>query len=150
MKGTTELNEGFDLVETASRSGNFRIFVQVLAAAGLEDTLRRAGPFTVFAPDDEAFVRQSKERLDDLFRVGHRELLRSVLRHHIVPEKILSADLKRRNEIKSVNGEELSIESRIGLWVNEAQITVFDLEASNGVIHGIDTVLISQSQAAAV
>lgn len=98
---------------------------------------------------DDAFVKMPKAKLENLFRPENREALRSLLRTHIVQGNLLSTDLKRHDEIRSMKGEELRIESRAGLWINEAQAITLDLKASNGVIHGIDTVLMLQTQGAA-
>lgn len=143
------MNEKYDLVETANHAGNFRIFLQVLEAAGLKDTLKETGPYTILAPVDDAFVKMPQTKLDDLFKSENRESLRSLLRNHVIAGDLPSRDLKRHDEIRSMNGEELRIESRAGLWANEAQVITPDLKASNGVLHGIDTVLMPQTQAAA-
>ena len=142
------MNEKYDVVETAKQAGNFRVFVQALEATGLQQTLQETSPYTILAPIDDAFLRIPKAKLENLFRNENRESLKSVLRNHIIDEKLLSTDLMRRNEIRSIEGEELRIESRTGLWVNEAQIITPDLKASNGVLHGISTVLMPQTQVA--
>lgn len=142
------MNEKYDLVETARRAGNFRVFVQALEVTGLEDILQGPGPYTVFAPVDDAFVRVPKDKLHNLFRTEKRDTLRSILTNHILSEKLSSTDLKKQDETRSMNGEKLSIESRAGLWINEGQVINPDLEASNGVIHGIDTVLMPETQVA--
>ena len=143
------MNEKYDLVETANHAGNFRLFLQALEAAGLKDTLQETGPYTILAPVDDAFVKIPQTKLHDLFKSENRESLRSLLRNHIVAGDLQSRDLKSHDEIRSMNGEELRIESRAGLWANEAQVITPDLKASNGVLHGIDTVLRPQTQAAA-
>ncbi len=144
------MKEKYDVVETADQVGHFRVFLQALEAAGLKETLRESGPYTIFAPVDDAFVKMPKAKLEDLFKTENRGSLQSLLRNHIVAGNLLSTDLKRHDEIRSMKGEELRIESRAGLWINEAQVITPDLKASNGVIHGIDTVLMHQTQAAAV
>jgi uncharacterized surface protein with fasciclin (FAS1) repeats len=144
------MKEKYDVVETANQAGNYRVFLQALEAAGLKETLRETGPYTIFAPVDDAFLRVPKARLEYLFRTENRESLQLLLRKHIIPGNLLSSDLKRRDGIRSMKGEELRIESRMGLWINEAQVITPDLKASNGVIHGIDTVLMFQAQSAAV
>jgi uncharacterized surface protein with fasciclin (FAS1) repeats len=144
------MKEKYDVVETANQAGNYRVFLQALEAAGLKETLRETGPYTIFAPVDDAFLRVPKARLEYLFRTENRESLQLLLRKHIIPGNLLSSDLKRRDGIRSMKGEELRIESRMGLWINEAQVIIPDLKASNGVIHGIDTVLMFQAQSAAV
>jgi uncharacterized surface protein with fasciclin (FAS1) repeats len=143
------MKENYDLVELANHAGNFRLFLQALEAAGLKDTLKETGPYTLLAPVDDAFVKMPQTKLHDLFKSENRESLRSLLRNHIIAGDLPSRNLKRHDEIGSMNGEELRIESRTGLWVNEAQVITPDLKASNGVLHGIDAVLMPQAQAAA-
>lgn len=143
------MNENYDLVETANHAGNFRLFLQALEAAGLKNTLKETGPFTILAPVDDAFLKIPQTKLHDLFKTENRESLRSLLRNHIIPGKLLSGEMKEHDEMSSMNAEDLIIESHTGLWVNEAQVITPDLKASNGVIHGIDAVIMPQTQAAA-
>ena len=143
------MNENYDLVETANHAGNFRLFLQALEAAGLKDTLKETGPFTILAPVDDAFLKIPQTKLHDLFMTENRESLKSLLRNHIIPGKLLSKEMKEHDEVSSMNAEDLIIESHAGLWVNEAQVITPDLKASNGVIHGIDAVIMPQTQAAA-
>jgi uncharacterized surface protein with fasciclin (FAS1) repeats len=143
------MNENYDLVETANHAGNFRLFLQALEAAGLKDRLKETGPYTILAPVDDAFLKIPQTKLHDLFKAENRESLKSFLRNHIIPGKLLSREMKEHDEMSSMNAEELRIESRAGLWVNEAQVITPDLKASNGVVHGIDTVLIPRTQVAA-
>jgi len=143
------MNENYDLVETANHAGNFRLFLQALEATGLRDTLKDTGPFTILAPVDDAFLKIPQTKLHDLFKTENRESLKSLLRNHIIPGKLLSGEMKEHDEISSMNAEDLIIESHAGLWVNEAQVITPDLKASNGVIHGIDAVIMPQPQAAA-
>lgn len=143
------MNGNYDLIETAKHAGNFRIFLQALEAAGLKATLEETGPYTIVAPVDDAFVKMPQTKLHDLFRRDNREPLGSLLRNHIIAGNLPSKELKRHDELRSVTGEQLRIESRAGLWINEAQVITPDLKASNGVLHGIDTVLMPQSEAAA-
>ena len=143
------MKEKYDLVETANHTANFRIFLQALEAAGLNDTLKETGPYTVLAPVDDAFIKMPQTKLHDLFKSENKDSLQSLLRNHIIAGNFRSRELKEYDEIRSMNGEELRIESRAGLWINEAQVITPDLKASNGVVHGIDTVLMPQTQAAA-
>ena len=143
------MTEKYDLVETANQTGNFRILLQALEAAGLKETLKTTGPYTVLAPVDDAFTKLPQAQLHNLFRSENRELLLRFLRNCIVAGNLPSRDLKERNKVRSMTGKELRIESRMGLWVNEAQIVTPDVEASNGVLHGLDTVLMPQTQTAA-
>lgn len=135
------MKEKYNIIEAAAKLGNFQVFTNLLNEARLEQSLRETGPYTVFAPTDEAFSRVPRTKLEDLRKPENRETLRLILSHHIVPAKLLVRDLKRLDSVKTTRGEELRIESRAGLWVNEAQVFSPDLEASNGVIHVIDTVL---------
>ena len=143
------MKEKYDLVETANQTGNFRLFLQALEAASLKDTLKETGPYTILAPVDDAFIELPQTRLHDLFKSENRDSLQSLLSNHIIAGNLPSRELKRHDELRSVNGEQLRIESRAGLWVNEAQIITPDVKASNGVIHGIHAVLMPQTQAAA-
>lgn len=143
------MNEKYDLVETANNAGNFRLFLQALEAAGLKDTLKETGPFTILAPVDDAFLKVPQTKLHDLFKTENRDSLKSLLKNHIIAGTLLSGEMKEHDEISSMNAEDLIIESHAGLWVNEAQVITPDLKASNGVLHGIDTVLMPQTQAAA-
>ena len=142
------MNEKYDLVETANHAGNFRLFLQALEAAGLKNTLKETGPFTILAPVDDAFLKIPQTKLHDLFKTENRESLKSLLRNHIIAGKLVSREMKEHDEISSMNAEDLIIESHAGLWVNEAQIITPDLKASNGVIHGIDAVIMPQTHAA--
>jgi uncharacterized surface protein with fasciclin (FAS1) repeats len=139
------MNEKYDLVETANHTGNFRIFLQALEAAGLNDTLKETGPYTILAPVDDAFIKMPQTKLHDLFKTENRDSLQALLKNHIIAGNIPSRELKRHDDVRSMNGEELRIESRAGLWVNEAQVVTPDLKASNGILHGIDTVLMPNS-----
>jgi uncharacterized surface protein with fasciclin (FAS1) repeats len=143
------MNEKYDLVETANHAGNFRLFLQALEAAGLKNTLKETGPFTILAPVDDAFLKIPQTKLHALFKTENRESLKSLLKNHIIAGKLLSGEMKEHDEISSMNAEDLIIESHTGLWVNEAQVITPDLKAANGVIHGIDAVIMPQTQAAA-
>lgn len=143
------MNDKYDLVETANHTGNFRILLQALEVSGLKDTLKETGPYTILGPVDDAFVKIPQTKLHDLFKSENRESLRSLLKNHIIAGNFPSRELKRHDELRSMNGDELRIESRAGLWANESQVITPDLKASNGVLHGIDTVLMPQTQAAA-
>jgi len=137
-----------DLIDIATRAGNFGVFKMVLYAGGLKDSLKEKGPYTIFAPTDEAFAKVPAAKLDALLMPENKETLQLMLRNHIVPGKLMASELMRLDHTKTAKGEELKIESRAGLWVNEAKIISPDLEASNGVLHGIDTVLLPQTQVA--
>jgi uncharacterized surface protein with fasciclin (FAS1) repeats len=143
------MNEQYDIIETANQSGNFRVFVQALEVTGLSESLKDSGPYTILAPIDDAFIKMPPSKRATLFNPTNRDSLRSLLKHHIVIGNVPSSDLKRRREIRTAGGEELKIGSVSGLWINEAQVLVTDIKASNGVLHAIDTVLIPEYRAVA-
>ena len=127
-----------DIVDTAVAAGNFKTLVTALNAAGLVDTLKGPGPFTVFAPTDEAFAKIPKADLDKL--LANKAKLKSVLTYHVVPGKVMSTDIKP-GKVKSVQGAQLTISTAGGVMVDKAKVVTADVAADNGVIHAIDTVL---------
>jgi uncharacterized surface protein with fasciclin (FAS1) repeats len=127
-----------DIVDTAVAAGNFKTLVTALNAAGLVDTLKGPGPFTVFAPTDEAFAKIPKADLDKL--LANKAKLKSVLTYHVVPGKVMSTDIKP-GKVKSVQGAQLTISTAGGVMVDKAKVVAADVAADNGVIHAIDTVL---------
>jgi uncharacterized surface protein with fasciclin (FAS1) repeats len=127
-----------DIVETAKNAGSFKTLVTALGAAGLVDTLKGKGPFTVFAPTDEAFAKIPKADLDALLK--DKAKLTSVLTYHVVPGKVMAADVKA-GKVKTVQGSELTVSTSMGVMVDKAKVTKTDIVADNGVIHVIDTVL---------
>lgn len=127
-----------DIVDKAVSAGNFTTLVTAIKAAGLVDTLKGKGPFTVFAPTDDAFAKVPKADLDALLK--DKEKLKSVLTYHVVPAKVLAKDVKA-GDVPTVNGKALKVTTNYGVKVNNAKVIATDVEASNGVIHAIDTVL---------
>ena len=127
-----------DIVDTAVAAGHFKTLVTALNAAGLVDTLKGPGPFTVFAPTDEAFAKIPKADLDKL--LANKAKLKSVLTYHVVPGKVMSTDIKP-GKVKSVQGAQLTISTAGGVMVDKAKVVAADVAADNGVIHAIDTVL---------
>jgi len=128
-----------DIVDTAVAAGNFKTLATALGAAGLIDTLKGKGPFTVFAPTDEAFAKIPKADLDALLK--DKAKLTSVLTYHVVAGKVLAKDIKP-GKVKTVQGGELTLATTGGVTVNGAKVTAADVMADNGVIHVIDTVLL--------
>jgi uncharacterized surface protein with fasciclin (FAS1) repeats len=128
-----------DLVETAVGAGKFKTLAAALTAAGLIDTLKGKGPFTVFAPTDEAFAKIPKADLDKL--LADKAKLTAVLTYHVVPGKVMAADVKA-GKVKTVQGSELTIATAGGVMVDGAKVTATDIVADNGVIHVIDTVVL--------
>jgi uncharacterized surface protein with fasciclin (FAS1) repeats len=132
---------GKNIVDTAIAAGNFKTLVTALQAAGLADTLKGDGPFTVFAPTDEAFAKIPKDQLNAL--MANKTLLIALLTYHVVPGKVMSTDLKNGMTIKTVPGENIIISlDNGGVMVNDAKVVQADIVSTNGVIHAIDTVLI--------
>ena len=127
-----------DIVDTAVKAGNFTTLVTAVKAAGLVDTLKGPGPFTVFAPTDAAFAKVPKATLDAL--LADKAALAKVLTYHVVPGKVMAADVKA-GMVKTVQGQELTLKTDGGVMVNNAKVVAADVAASNGVIHAIDTVL---------
>lgn len=133
-----------DIVDTALASDSFTTLCKAVTAAGLVETLRSEGPFTVFAPTNEAFAKHSAEELDALLK--DKKKLTAVLTYHVVPGKLVLSDFKRPKTVKTVQGQEIKIDGL--LWhirkyvkVNDAKTVKTDIEATNGVIHAIDSVL---------
>jgi len=128
-----------DIVDTAVGAGNFKTLATALQAAGLVDTLKGKGPFTVFAPTDEAFAKIPKAQLDAL--LADKAKLTAVLTYHVVPGKVMAKDVKA-GKVKTVQGGELTVGTTGGVTVDGAKVTTADIVATNGVIHVIDTVVL--------
>ena len=130
-----------DIVETAVSAGSFKTLVSAVEAAGLVDTLKGTGPFTVFAPTDEAFAKLPAGTVEGL--LADKEKLVSVLTYHVVAGKVMSGEVAGMSTATSVQGGSLAISTNDGkVHVGGAQVTSADVEASNGVIHVIDTVML--------
>lgn len=126
---------------TLKNAGNFKTLIKAVEAAGLVDTLKGAGPFTVFAPTDEAFGRLPAGELEALLKPENKERLKAVLIHHVVAEQLSAADLAGLRETRTLKRAALRIDAAGGLKVGDANVVRADLAASNGVIHVIDAVL---------
>ena len=127
-----------DIVDTAVAAGNFKTLATALGAAGLVDTLKGKGPFTVFAPTDEAFAKIPKADLDALLK--DKAKLTAVLTYHVVAGKVMAADVKA-GTVKTVQGSALTVATSGGVMVDKAKVVKTDIVADNGVIHVIDTVI---------
>jgi uncharacterized surface protein with fasciclin (FAS1) repeats len=127
-----------DIVDTAVAAGNFKTLATALGVAGLVDTLKGKGPFTVFAPTDEAFAKIPKADLDALLK--NKAKLTAVLTYHVVAGKVMAADVKA-GKVKTVQGSELTVSTSGGVMVDKAKVIKTDIVADNGVIHVIDTVI---------
>ncbi len=132
-----------DIVDTAASNEQFETLVAAVKAAGLVDTLKGDGPYTVFAPTDEAFAKLPAGTLDDLLKPENKDKLVAILTYHVVPGKIMSADIAGKTAmVKTVEGSKLNVDATNGVKVDEATVITADIETSNGVIHVIDTVVI--------
>jgi transforming growth factor-beta-induced protein len=132
-----------DIVDTAIAAGSFQTLVAAVQAAGLAETLKGEGPFTVFAPTDEAFAKLPEGTVEDLLEEENRPKLQAILTYHVVPGKVLAADVVKMKKAKTVEGQELTIQVYEGkVRVDGAQVVKADIETSNGVIHVIDSVVL--------
>jgi uncharacterized surface protein with fasciclin (FAS1) repeats len=130
-----------DIVDTAAAAKQFKTLVIAIKAAGLVDKLKEDGPFTVFAPTDEAFAKIPKEKLDALLK--DKKALTAVLAYHVVPGKVMAADAVKLDSAKTAQGKSLKIAARDGkVTVNDANVVATDIVCTNGVIHVIDAVLL--------
>ena len=147
ISACSTLTGGDDIVDVAAANGNFNTLVAAVQAAGLEDTLRGTGPFTVFAPTDDAFAALPDGTLEDLLLPENKDKLAGILTYHVVAGAVPAADvLGQSQEVASVNGAPLRIDGTVSgstaVKVNDANVTAADITASNGVIHVIDKVLL--------
>lgn len=132
-----------DIVDTAVEAGKFKTLAAALKAAGLIETLKGKGPFTVFAPTDEAFAKLPKGTVEELLKPENKEKLVAVLTYHVVPGKVLAADVVKLTDAKTVQGGKVTIAVKDGkVKVDGATVVKTDIEASNGVIHVIDAVIL--------
>jgi len=128
-----------DIVDTAVKAGSFNTLVAAVKAAGLVDTLKGSGPFTVFAPTDEAFAKLPAGTVDSLLKDIPK--LKKILTYHVVSSKVMAADVMKMKSAKTVEGSEVKIDASKGVKINNSMVTTPDVVADNGVIHIIDTVL---------
>jgi uncharacterized surface protein with fasciclin (FAS1) repeats len=134
-----------DIVDTAVDAGSFNTLAAALEAGGLVETLKGSGPFTVFAPTDEAFAKLPEGTVENLLKPENKEQLVAVLTYHVVPGEVLSEQLVTLDQAKTVNGQSVAIAVQDGkVMVNNAHVVQADVMASNGVIHVIDTVILPE------
>ena len=134
-----------DIVDTAVSAGSFKTLVTAVQAADLVDTLKADGPYTVFAPTDAAFAKLPAGTIDNLLKPENKDKLVQVLTYHVVPGRIMSSDIAGKQlAAATVEGQSLNVDATRGVKINDATVTTADVEASNGVIHVIDTVLLPQ------
>jgi uncharacterized surface protein with fasciclin (FAS1) repeats len=131
-----------DIVDTAVGAGKFTTLVAAVKAAGLVETLKGPGPFTVFAPTDDAFAKLPKGTVEDLLKPENKAKLVSILTYHVVPGKVMAKDLAGKTmKAKTVQGAEISVDATKDVMIDKAKVTTADVEATNGVIHIIDAVI---------
>jgi len=128
-----------NIVETAIAAGSFKTLVEAVKAANLVDTLSGPGPFTVFAPNDAAFAKLPAGTVEGLLKDMPK--LKSVLTYHVVPGKVMSSDVSKMQSAKTVQGQSVSIDTTDGVKIDSAKVVKADIEADNGVIHVIDSVI---------
>jgi transforming growth factor-beta-induced protein len=132
-----------DIVDTAVGAGSFKTLVAAVQAAGLADTLKGPGPFTVFAPTDEAFAKLPAGTVEDLLKPENKDKLAKILTYHVVAGKVMAADAAKLTSAKTVNGKELTVKAEGGgVKIDAANVVKTDIECSNGVIHVIDAVVL--------
>jgi uncharacterized surface protein with fasciclin (FAS1) repeats len=142
---STSCAAGKDIVALASGADNFKTLVAAVKAAGLVETLQGEGPFTVFAPNDAAFAKLPAGTLEDLLKPENKDKLAAILKYHVVPGKVMAADVKT-SEAKTAQGQSVNlVVSAAGVKVDNATVIKTDLLANNGVIHVIDTVILPKS-----
>ena len=140
---STVASQSKDVVETAVSNGQFKTLAAALQAAGLVETLKGAGPFTVFAPTDAAFAKLPAGTVETLLKPENKDRLRRVLTYHVVPGKVGSSEVTKMTSAKAVSGDSLAIAVKNGkVMINNANVVTADVGASNGVIHVIDTVIL--------
>jgi uncharacterized surface protein with fasciclin (FAS1) repeats len=130
-----------NIVEIASGNKDFSTLVAAVVAAGLAETLSGNGPFTVFAPTNEAFAKLPAGTVEELLKPENKEKLAGILTYHVVSGKVMSKDLSNGQKAKTVNGQEVTVSIGDGVKIDTATVVTADLEASNGVIHVIDSVI---------
>ena len=135
-----------DIVDTAVAAGSFKTLAAAVTAAGLIETLKSAGPFTVFAPSDAAFAKLPAGTVADLVKPENKAKLTAILTLHVMSGKVMAADVKdKKVSPASVNGEALHVDGTNGVTVNGAKVTSADIACTNGVIHVIDTVILPKA-----
>ena len=144
VEGPGETAKQANIVETAVAACQFKTLAAALEAAGLIDALTGEGPFTVVAPTDEAFAKLPAGTVESLLKPENKEKLKSILLYHVVPGNITAKQVMKRNvsKVKTLEGRSIKVSTMHGVTVDDARVTKTDIQASNGVIHVIDTVLV--------
>ena len=136
-----------DIVDTAVNAGQFKTLVAAVTAAGLVDTLKGTGPFTVFAPTDEAFAKLPEGTVESLLKPENKSKLVAILTYHVLPGKVMSGDIAgKKLSVATVQGGQVSVNAMSGVMINDANVVTADIAASNGVIHVIDKVILPRQE----
>jgi uncharacterized surface protein with fasciclin (FAS1) repeats len=143
------MEKQFDIVDTALAAGNFSTLAAALRAAGLLEALKSEGPFTVFAPTDDAFAKIPPQTLSELLQPENKEKLTAILTYHVVPGRVTAHDVANLNSATTLQGQTVKISKQDGVKINDAKVIAPDVEATNGVIHVIDSVLMPATTAKA-
>jgi len=138
-----------DIVDTAMQAGTFSTLDAALRAAGLVETLKGDGPFTVFAPTDEAFAKLPEQTLADLLKPENKAKLTAILTYHVVPGKFMASQVAAISKATTVQGQSVTFDTSDGVKINNAKVLATDIEASNGVIHVVDSVLLPSAAVSA-
>lgn len=138
------MHRKFDIVETALEVNYFSTLATALSAAGLLETLKGDGPFTVFAPTDAAFAKMPQQTLDELLQPENKNRLAAILAYHVVPGKVTSNEVIASSSATTLQGQRVNISKKDGVKINQAKLIITDVEATNGVIHIIDSVLMPE------
>jgi len=143
------MEKQLDIIDTALSAGNFSTLAAALGAAGLIETLKGDGPFTVFAPTDEAFSKIPSETLSELLQPENRGKLTAILTYHVVSGRVTADQVTGLESATSLQGQTLKISTKDGIKINDAKVVTADVQATNGLIHIIDTVLMPSAAATA-
>ncbi len=143
------MEKQFDIVDTALAAGNFSTLAAALGAAGLIGALKGEGPFTVFAPTDDAFAKIPPQALSELLQPENKQKLTAILTYHVVPGRVTSHEVANLNSATTLQGQTVKISKQDGVKINDAKVIAPDVEATNGMIHVIDTVLMPATAATA-
>ena len=135
-----KMESGTDIVDTAISTGTFNTLVTAVKAAGLVETLKGDGPFTVFAPTDDAFAKLPQDKLNAL--LNDKDALKKVLTYHVVAGKVMSTDVVKLKSAKTVEGQSIKINSDDGVKINNAKVIMTDIITTNGIIHVVDEVIL--------
>jgi uncharacterized surface protein with fasciclin (FAS1) repeats len=147
VASSTARAQGKDIVDTAVSAGSFKTLAAALEAAGLVETLKGKGPFTVFAPTDEAFAKLPAGTVENLLKPENKEQLVAVLTYHVVPGAVAASQVTRLKEAKTVNGKAVKVSTTGGaVMIDNAKVVKADVRASNGIIHVIDSVILPSSR----